>query len=457
MRYGKVLVEQVLKDGTIVERYDTSLSTSEIRTVLMKYFPGLKRSENSPNYFIGTYEGVKYAIRCKNVTYLGNPHPLFKKRIQIAEDLYTFYNEVTALGAIPLLMGVYSCDDNIIFVNFGIDTYIEKKAHNSSAHIYTSDLSAATTDGYFQKVDYFGNVVTAFNTDAIKVFLDETLLQSDEIKFSAENYYGEKHLASKEFAEPITPGYTLVSDIGEDNIDIFESDVYKEKSQKHLQSYLKIFRESIAPEFKSFFGGEDKNWHGIQCYQEMISNDYKNKYQPEWVGFFLEYRFEKYIDSNELSGLITYHQDKKDGGIDLDLYFPTIDSYGDLKAHSEESRGIQGNDWETVFSILNKKDETSHIYYVVCEHATEKDSEHDYEVTHFWNTQQGKSDLMSYHKRMKNNVTLKKFYILDINNDNKEYLTMFKQGINSNGKPRAPKIMIEQDNLHHFIIEEMNL
>ena len=66
---------------------------------------------------------------------------------------------------------------------------------------------------------------------------------------------------------------------------------------------------------------------------------------------------------------------------------------------------------------------------------------------------QGKADLLSYHKRMKNNVTLKKVYLLDINYGNKEYLTMFKQGINSNGKPRAPKIMIEQDNLKHFIVE----
>ena len=89
----------------------------------------------------------------------------------------------------------------------------------------------------------------------------------------------------------------------------------------------------------------------------------------------------------------------------------------------------------------------SHIYYIVCEHSTEKDSLHDYEVTKYWNTAQGKSNLMSYHKRMKNSVALKRVYILDINNSNKEYLSQFKQGINSNGKPREPKIMIEQDNL----------
>ena len=189
----------------------------------------------------------------------------------------------------------------------------------------------------------------------------------------------------------------------------------------------------------------------------MIASDYKNKYQPEWVGFFLEFCFEKYIKENHLESVITYYQDKKEGGIDLDLFFPGISSFGDLKTHSEDSRGIQGNDWNTIFSILNRNDESSHIYYIVCEHTTEKDSEYDYEVTKFWNTKQQKSDLLSYHKRMKNNVMLKKVYILDINYDNKQYLTMFKQGINSNGKPRPPKIMIEHDNLDYFIVEEIIL
>ena len=44
--------------------------------------------------------------------------------------------------------------------------------------------------------------------------------------------------------------------------------------------------------------------------------------------------------------------------------------------------------------------------------------------------------------------------ILDINSDNKEFLTMFKQGINSDGKPRNPKIMIEHDKLSKFVIAE---
>jgi hypothetical protein len=218
-----------------------------------------------------------------------------------------------------------------------------------------------------------------------------------------------------------------------------------------------MFKQEIAPTITMFFQKEEKEWNGIACYQKMIRSDYRNKYQPEWVGFFLEYEFEKYLSENQLHNLITYAQDKKAGGIDLDLYFPTLEVYGDLKAHSEESRGIQGNDWDTVFSIINQHDEKGHIYYIVCEHSTEKDSLHDYEVTKFWNTAQHKSNLMSYSARMKHHVKLKKVYLLDINYNNRQYLTTFRQGINSNGKPRAPKIMIEQDNLSHFVIEELSL
>lgn len=447
MKKGNVLVEQVLKDGTIIEQYDTSLTPSEICEVLLKYFPKLEKIDAKPTFYIGKYKNYKYAIRCKNVTYLGNPHPTYKKRIQISKDLYSFYDTALSIGAEPILMGVYTSDKNTIFVDFKIDTYIDKKAHNSSAHIYTSDLYAATVDGYFQKIDCFGNTVTAFRPDVIDVFLDEFFGINLE----------EKTVVQKSIdLLPIKIDSKMVFDKNRDTALEINTGAVSDVERRVLP-YVERFKETISPEFKKFFSNIEKNWHGIKCYKEMIEADYKNKYQPEWVGFFLEYCFEKFIKDNQLERRITYYQDKKDGGVDLDLFFPEIYSFGDLKAHSEDSRGIQGNDWNTIFSILNKNNESSHIYYIVCEHATEKDSVYDYEVTKFWNTEQKKTDLLSYHKRMKNNVTLKKVYILDINFDNKEYLTMFKQGINSNGKPRAPKIMIEHDNLKYFILEEFIL
>ena len=104
----------------------------------------------------GEYKGRKYAIRAKNITYLGHPHPLYKKRIQISDDLQSFYKEALQKGCVPILLGVYTCGDNTVFCDFNIEDYIEKKAHNSSAHVYTNDLANATIDGYFYKEDYHG-------------------------------------------------------------------------------------------------------------------------------------------------------------------------------------------------------------------------------------------------------------------------------------------------------------
>ena len=427
MRRGNILVDQVTKDGLLVEGYDESLSSTEIYERIIKYFPKIQKSDQDQRILCGNHNGHRFALRCKNVTYLGNPHPHYKKRIQIADDLYDFYRIATSIKALPILLGIYSFEDNMIFVDFKIDTYIEKKAHNSSAHIYVSDLAAATEDGYFQKTDFFGNTITAIRPDVIDTYLDEL--------FSVEA--SKKSIISPD-VEILKPG---------DNTD----------TRDRIYAYAKIFRETIIPKFENFFKNENKNWSGIDCYKKMISANYRNKYQPEWVGFYLEYEFQHYLEKNNLNYLITYAQDKTDGGIDLDLYFPTIESYGDLKAHSEESRGIQGNDWDTIFRIISGQDETSHVYYIVCEHSTEKDSIYNYEVTKFWNKSQGKSNLMSYSTRMKHNVRLKKVYILDINYNNRLYLTKFKQGINSNGKPRAPKIMIEHDNLQHFIVKQVDL
>ena len=458
MKRGNIFVEQVTKDGLLVEGYDESLSPSEIFERISKYFPNVSKATADPRVIVGNYKGYKFAIRCKNVTYLGSPHPHFKKRIQIPDDLSNFYRIALSMKAEPLLMGIYSFGTNLIFVDFKIDTYIEKKAHNSSAHIYVSDLAAATEEGYFQKIDYFGNTVTAIRPDVVSVYLDELFgieKQSDLERSVSKTSVGQQ-LPTISIERTVEELQAKQESRTMETVVLERPDVI-EPNKERLMMYASAFKRDIVPKVKLFFTSEEKDWKGIECYQKMIAANYRNKYQPEWVGFFLEYEFEKYLKDNSLNYLITYAQDKKEGGIDLDLYFPTVGSYGDLKAHSEESRGIQGNDWNTIFDIINRQDEKSHVYYIVCEHSTEKDSLHNYEVTKFWNTAQGKANLMSYANRMKNYVRLKRVYILDINYSNREYLTKFKQGLNSNGKPREPKIMIEQDNLKYFMIDQMIL
>ena len=201
MKEGTALVEQVTSSGDIILGCDFSLSTSEIFDRLQKYFPNIEK--NSDGFIHGNYKGFKYSIQAKNITYLGNPHPEFKKRIQISDDLPQFYQHFKSLGYVPLLIGIYTFHETQVFANFNITDYIEKKAHNSSAHVYTQDISAAVVDGIFQKTDYFNNTITVFEKEFVNYFLDDYLnLEKEEIvSFNKEAIsdftLDEKHLAKK--------------------------------------------------------------------------------------------------------------------------------------------------------------------------------------------------------------------------------------------------------------------
>lgn len=88
---GKIEVEQVKSNGEIVFDYDTSISVTKIYERIKAYFPNI--CKDAEGIIVGKYNDKKYSIRAKNITYLGNPHPEFKKRIQISNDLQDFYNK----------------------------------------------------------------------------------------------------------------------------------------------------------------------------------------------------------------------------------------------------------------------------------------------------------------------------------------------------------------------------
>lgn len=385
MRQGNAEVEQVTTEFEVVNDYGEILTKREMADVLCKYFPD---SEYRNGCIYGNYNSDEYCIYFKNVSYLGNPHPYFKKRIQIGKDFKSLYRENQSKGIITLLIGVYSYKSTLLFIDFDAEKYAHRKANNSSAHVYTIDLKNGLMFGIFQKIDFNKNIVTVFNTSNIN-----------------------KYLISK----------------------------------THVDIDLRLGFISVLDDF---FDQLPKDWNGKDCYKEMYDAKFNNALQPEWPGFYYEFKLSNYIKQHDLQKMISYSQNKKKGDIDLDLYFPHIAAYGDLKAHSNESGGIQGNDWDTVMSVLEK----TSIYYIVCNHDTEKDINHNSEVTVFWNTLLKKENLLSYAKKMKHSVHLTSFEILEINKYNKKYLSVFEQGRNSNGKPRPPKISIADRNIKNFLI-----
>ena len=100
--------------------------------------------------------------------------------------------------------------------------------------------------------------------------------------------------------------------------------------------------------------------------------------------------------------------------------------------------------------------DNQNIYYIVANHETEKDKDHDYMVTKYWNSQQNKNDLMSYSNKMKYSVRIKSYYVLELNKYNKKYIDIYHQGKNSDGTPRNPKISISIKNINNFLVHVIN-
>jgi hypothetical protein len=379
-------VEQILKNGEIVIDYGEILDKKEISKIIQEKFPNISFRNNN---IYGRYNNVDFNIYFKNISYLGNPHPIFKKRIQIPSNFKNVYLDNLDANVKTILLGLYKYKDTILFCDFDTSNYTNNNLHNSSAHVYTIDLQKGLEQGLFQKRDFKGNIITVFTPDKILEF-------------------------------------------------------YKYKfTNKEIDSKFEVVNT-----FDEFFSSISKDWLGIECYKEMINSNYRNKFQSEWAGFYLEYLMDNYIADHHLFDIIRYEQDKTNSGIDLDLYFSRINSYGDLKTHSETSGGVLGNDYETIRDLVQK----GNIYYIVCNHDTEMDKDNGNIVTKFWNRVQGKNDPLSYSNKMKYEVILKSYYILEINKYNFKYVDMYNQGKNSDGKPRKPKISISMKNIDNFLI-----
>ena len=306
MYYSNIKVEQINENFEVVEDYGEILTREEMIRIFEQYFPSLEQRNGC---LYGKYGADRFCIYFKNISYLGTPHPFFKKRIQIGDTFKDVYAENNQLGVRTLLMGVYKYKDTILFVDFDVTKYATRKAHNSSAHVYTIDLKNGLLFGIFQKEDINKNLITVVNTANVDKFLQS--------KFDS-------------------------------NVDL---------------------RLDFIAILDDFFAGLPKRWHGITAYQEMVDARFNNALQPEWPGFYLEYNLAKYIKEQGVEDIIQYSQNKKKGEIDLDLFFPQVGSYGDLKAHSNDSSGIQGNDWDTIMSVIEK----SSVYYIVCNHDTDND------------------------------------------------------------------------------------
>ena len=393
-------VEQINKSGNIVIDYDQTLTAKDIRNLIFDLFNSKARVEGKQ--FI-LYE--KIGILACNVTYLGNPHPEYKKRIQLKSYYLDYLAKNSSRNIKTLYLGIYTYNKTRLFVVFEPSSYASKKSHNSSAHVYSINLQYAQRAGKFNKIDAFGNSIHIYNT--------------------------------YEFVRYIK---TLVGDpIYIDTDDLMNI----------IQSYFSSFKSTIK-----------KEWKGIDCYKEMIEANDNNARQGEWQGWYFEYLFKKYLKDNP-SSKIEWYGSKKKGDIDLDIKFKDFDwIYGDLKA-DQINHDILGNSFDCLDTVI--KDNKGIVYYICCLYKSEKDSDHQYEVSRYWNEhireESKKYDSIDelkkrYGKRMKYSVKPQILCVLKIDEIIYEILKKkpFIQGINSDGTDRKPKLKVNKDMINALTV-----
>ncbi len=388
---GSVKVEQICREKVIYD-YDQTYSPSELRRIISWYF-------HTNDSLIGEYGNIKYRIHVKNITYLGKPWELYKKRIQLWPNLLELIQKDYESGFIPLIVGVYHYNRTTVFADFDVDSYIDKKSNNSAAHIHTYDLQRAIKEGLYSKTDRNGNHIAVFSPGYVDAFLFR--------KFSS------------------TPHQTPIERVNE---------------------LLYDFYVSIP-----------SHWNGIDCYKQMAEINHPKQRETEWPGFYHEVLFEQFLNSQpERKKIICFQQNKAKGDLDFDLFYPEMNCFGDLKCHTIGEQDIPGNKIENLISAL----EAGPLYYVICEHLTEKDSPPDYETLTFWNKnvrdkKKRGSNVDSQKGRMKASVDLIDFVVVQIDQYNYSHLSSFQKGfMNSNNIPRGEKFSIPMKLLEDFIIHK---
>lgn len=306
-----------------------------------------------------------HAILSKQVTYLGNPWEAYKKRIQIPKEWAATYADAQRAGLKPHFVGVYHYDGTTVFVDFDPSTYVKHGLNNSSAHVSTNDLFQAQTLGEFSRVDQNDNRLTSIRADHFKSYM--------RVGYEEQN----PHV---------------------DALDRFSTD---------------------------FLDG--RKIDALSAVQEMYAAGWKDKFQNEWQGFYLEYRLDSFIRQHDLEHVIAVQKMKRKAEYDYDLRLlrsGVTEHFGDLKASAIGTSESPGNDEAHFYDCL---DQYGRFWYVIYEHQTWKGRDNGNLSTIAWNAwrqsvghKQRKPgyDELSYWKKFKEAVLFNRVRVLEVNHAN---------------------------------------
>lgn len=311
------IVNQISK-GQVVDDYDERLTPKDELELLEKYLGNLDYVDGITRNKIPVFNNT--AIFFAQITYLGKPHPVYKKRIQIKKYWIDEYRHFKEKGYKVVFIGIYKYRDTTFFVDFNTQYYVENKANNSSAHVMINDLYQASIYGTFSKRDRSNNEIVVISSDLFKDYLTDSLVQNES-----------------------------------SSVQLFK-DFNKE--------FLKDERINALDAVKEMYYSKP-----LIPYMDCWRGFYPNTFQGEWAGFYLEYRFCKYLNENNLFDQVLIHKDKEHSfDLDFDLAFIGTDGisfYGDLKASDWQKLEAPGNDKSTVLEAINRYNK---FWYVIYEH-----------------------------------------------------------------------------------------
>ncbi len=389
--------EQIVPNTSLIIDYDQPLrSSKDICNAFAQALGGscsIQKYHETKTVYKYNHNGITHFFLAGAITCLSKPHPIFKKRCQLKlwfKDFYKDYRD--APNTMIHLIGLYHYEGLIVFVEFELKDYIERKLNSSAAHVYSNDIFQAVTNGCFSKVDRNGNHITSISSRYFKQYLDGKVKENP----------------------------------------LFE--------------LFKTFNASFC---------FDKWISAKQAITQMKQGNWYQWKGAEWPGWFLEFEVAGFVSREHCEAQMLYIGNLKDDSmLDFDLLFPKDHYYGDLKASDINHSEAPGNDQEAVLNAINQCGRLWYIIYEHDTiKDTDRQNEMAIERMNLIGNSYRVGDKISYASRMKHSVNFRRMRIYELNRVNmNEALTVFNQGHQPDGSARRPKFLINKQNIDNCIV-----
>lgn len=391
------VVDQIGRDGALVQAPDCRLTEAEKNLQIQRYLPGATVTDVAG---VRAMEWQGRLLLKKQVTHLGRPWPAHKKRIQIPKSWLGAEAAARQRGTDLRFLGIYYYDGVTIFVDFDPVTYVRRKANNSAAHVSTNDLFQAYEHGIFERTDSNGNRLTSVRGDELAAYLK----------------------GANAYVDPRVEAFQRC------NVEFFTG--------QRIEA-LDAVQEMHAAGWPDTFQGE---WPGF--YLEYSVDEAMRR-----LGLDDRVRFQR-IKSK---GSFDYDLELLNQG--------SLEFYGDLKASDVTKNESPGNDAADLRRCLQQYGRFWYVVYEHETWKAAANGHVATRAWNNWKRyvghvkKSGEFNELSYHSRFKEAVRYVRMFILEVNPANVDLaLGEFKQGRQPSGAERAIKVMIKKKNIDNFLI-----